>query len=124
MQGRNRFLSLQKVAGGGLRECKRKLASKSFDQAGLDQESVEAARLGAAGAAVEQPPAALQDRLLLDKRGVERHAGRFENDERQVGRVEHIACGGGLRGTEIDRVNGVVGGEEARILLRDLPRNE
>jgi hypothetical protein len=43
-----------------------------FDQAGIDQEPIEAARLGAAVAPVEQSLAALEDLFLLRERGIER----------------------------------------------------
>ena len=64
--------------------------SKALDQAGVDQQPVEAARLGAAGAAIEQAAAALEDALLLGKGRVERQARRLQHDERQIGRVERV----------------------------------
>ena len=49
-------------------------ARLSFDQAGIDQQPVEAARLGATGAAVEQALAALENLLLLGKGRIEAQA--------------------------------------------------
>src|SRR5262245_36373545 len=61
--------------GGGL---------QPLDQAGVDQEPIEAPRLGAVGAGVEQSLAALEDLLLLREGGIERQAGRFLDDQRQI----------------------------------------
>src|SRR5262245_24895744 len=65
-----------------------------LDQAGVDQQPIEAARLGAAGAGVEQPLAALKDSLLLGERRIERQAGGLLHDERKIGTLDRVERGG------------------------------
>src|SRR4051812_3779993 len=59
-------------AYGGARVAHRgrgaSVQSKSFDQAGIDQQPVEAPRLRAAGAGVKKALAALENSLLLGER--------------------------------------------------------
>src|SRR5712692_2927705 len=61
-----------------------------LDQAGVDQEPVEAPRLLAAGAGVEQALAAFEDFLLLGERGVERQTGALLDDQREIGRLDRV----------------------------------
>src|SRR5262249_57332710 len=56
----------------------------SFDQSGVDQQSVESPRLGAAGATVEQAPAPLENLLLLGEGRIERQPRRLEDDQPKV----------------------------------------
>src|SRR5437016_7255506 len=62
-------------------------ALKPIDQPGLDQEPVEAACLGPAGAIIEQALAALEDAFLLGERGIERKPGRLLHHQRQIRRI-------------------------------------
>src|SRR4029077_9314115 len=68
--------------------------SKPLDQAGVDQQAVEAPRLRAAGTGVEQPLAALENALLLGEGGIERQAGRLLHHERKIGPLDRIERGG------------------------------
>src|SRR5262245_19946493 len=86
------------------------LSSKSDDQSRVDQQPVEAARLRAVAATIEQPTATLKDALLLRELRVERKARRLQHNQRQIGRVEHVECGRQITRPEIDAVDGVVGG--------------
>src|SRR6202035_3771610 len=66
---------------------------QSVDQAGVDQEPVEAAGFGAVLAAVEHPLAAQHDVLLLLERRIERHTGRLLDHQRQIGPVDRVHHG-------------------------------
>src|SRR5262245_43625158 len=102
--------------------------SKPFDEPGLDQRPVEAARLGTIAAAVEQASAALEDALLLGEGGIERHARRLLHDQRQVGRVEHVEGRAKRDRLEVDGIDRIVGRVVARIEpqqpLTEIPRVE
>src|SRR5882724_4645305 len=76
--------------------------SKPFDQAGVDEQPIEATRLGAAGAGVEQPLAALQNSFLLGEGGIERQAGCLLHNERKIGALNRVERGGEIDGFEID----------------------
>jgi hypothetical protein len=78
------------------------------DEAGVDEHAVEMARLGAAGAGVEQAFATCEDLLLFEERGIERQARRFLHDERQIGAFDCIKRGGQIGRREIDRVDRVI----------------
>src|SRR5439155_9365752 len=54
---------------------------QSLDQAGVDQQAVEAAGLGAVLAAIEQPVAAFENLLLLRKSCIERKTRGLLHDE-------------------------------------------
>src|SRR5262249_9574815 len=95
--------------------------SKALDEAGVDQQPIEAPRLSAAGAGVKQPLAALENFLLLGERGIERQAGRLLHDERKIGSLDRVERGGQIDRFEIDRVDRVVGGEIARIVGHQPP---
>src|SRR5262245_32268746 len=56
---------------------------KVLDEAGLDQHAVEAARLRAVAAGIEQAVAAEHDLLLLHECRIKRNARRVLNDDRQ-----------------------------------------
>src|SRR5262245_11447947 len=95
--------------------------SKPLDQAGVDQQPVEAPRLRAAGTGEEQPLAALEDACLLREGGIERQAGRLLHHERKIGPLERVERGGEVDGPEVDGVDGVVGGEIAWIVGHQAP---
>src|SRR5262245_27662416 len=96
-----------------------RLRSETPDQARVDEQPVEAASLGATAAEVEHAAAAAEDPLLLRERGVERDPCRLQHHQRKVGRVERIECGRQVDGAEVHPLDGVVGGEVARIALHD-----
>jgi hypothetical protein len=77
--------------------------------------AVETPRLGAVGAAVEQPGTALEDALLLGERGIKRHAGGLLHDQRQIGRVEHVERRAERHRREVDGIDRIVRREVARI---------
>src|SRR5260221_365731 len=60
------------------------LSLEAFDQAGVDQQAIEAARLRAASAVVEPAIAALEYLLLLDERRIERQARAFLDDQGEI----------------------------------------
>src|ERR1035441_5522011 len=88
---------------------------QALDQAGGDQQPVETARLGAAGAAIEQAMAALQDRLLLGEGRIERHAGGLLDHQRKIWRVERLKRGGQIGRLEIHRIDRIVTRKVARV---------
>src|SRR4029453_11567197 len=92
---------------------------QSLDQAGVDQQPVEAARFGTTVAAVEQAVAALEHLLLLDEARIGRHSGRLLHDQRKVGRLDPLARRRQVQRPEVDRVDGVVGGEIGGIVHHD-----
>ena len=95
----------------------RKLAGHhSLDQPGVDQQPVEAAGLGAAGALEKQSVAALQNFLLFGERRIERQAGRLLHDQRKIGRLQPVERRRQILRREVDRVDGVVGREVARVV--------
>src|SRR5262245_50383417 len=96
---------------------------ETLDQAGVDQEPVEAARLCAVRTAVEQAAAALEDSLLLGERGIKRDARAFQRDERKIRRLDHVERGWERERPEIDRVDGVVGRKVADVVGRNALRN-
>src|SRR5262249_57645907 len=65
-------------------------ALESLDQARVDQEPVEAARLGAVLAGEEQTVAALHDLLLFLEGGIEGQAGALLHHHRQVGSLDAL----------------------------------
>src|SRR4051812_23087768 len=79
----------------------------------LDQQAVEAPRLGAVLAGIEQALAAEHDILLLLKGGIKGNAGRLLHHQRQIGRIDRIHDRGTLHRLEIDGVDRVVGAEIA-----------
>src|SRR5262245_17039363 len=81
--------------------------SKPLDEAGVDQQPVEAPRLRAAGTGVEQPLAALENALLLGEGGIERQASRLLDDERKIRPLDRVERGGEVDGPEVDGVDGV-----------------
>src|SRR5262245_46218331 len=99
--------------------CSARGRSKSLDQAGIDQQPVEASRLGAVRAQVEQALAAAEDLFLLRKARVERDPCPFQYDQRQIGRVEGVERGGLVGWPVVHSVKGVVGGEIAGIPIED-----
>src|SRR4051794_30501882 len=95
--------------------------SKPLDQAGIDQKTIEPARLPSPRTIEEQSLAAIENASLFCKRRIERKTGGPLHDQRQIGRIEQVK-----RGTEIDRlevqpVDGVIGREVARIMRREAP---
>src|SRR5712692_1955027 len=93
-------------------------ASKPLDQAGVDQQPIEASRLRAAGAAVEQSLAALQNFFLLGERRVERQPGRLLHDQREIGPLDGVERGAEVDRFEVDRIDRVIGREIARIIIQ------
>src|ERR1700730_12659304 len=93
-------------------------ASEPLDQAGVDQQPIEASRFDAAGAAVEQTPAALQTFFLLGERRVERQPGRLLHDQREIGPLDGVERGAELDRLEVDRIDRVIGREIARIVIQ------
>src|SRR6266705_3202949 len=89
-----------------------RLRLKSFDQAGVDQQPIEAPRLSAAGAGVKKPLAALENFLLLGERGIERQAGRLLHDERKIGSLDLVEPRLEHEGGEIRLVIAVANQEE------------
>src|SRR5262245_22350115 len=85
------------------------VALKSLDQAGVDQQPVEAARFRAAGAGVEQSFAALKDSFLLGEGRIERQAGGLLHDQREIRTFNGVEGGREIDGFEIDHVECVVG---------------
>src|SRR6185295_1085280 len=83
-------------------------ALKTLDQSRVDQQAVEAARLGAGTACIEDAAAAGKNLLLLGKRNVERHAHRLEDREWQIGRVERIERGGEIGRRVVDGIERIV----------------
>src|SRR5262249_44843525 len=114
-------LTLAPRSGERVRSALPDLCLKPLDQAGVDQQSIEAPRLRAAGAGIKKPLAALENFLLLGERGIERQAGRLLHDQRQIGALDRVERGGEIDGFEIDRVDRVVGGEIARIISHQPP---
>src|SRR5262245_28595649 len=92
---------------------------KMLDQAGVNQEPVEAPRLLAPGAGEELAVAAYQDALLLGKGRIERQARGLQNEERKIWTFKRIQRRGEIERFEIDGVDCVVGGEISRILRDD-----
>src|SRR5690242_9958568 len=88
---------------------------QALDEGGGDQQPVEAPRLRAVAAVVIDALAALEDLLLLGKRGIERQAGELLDHQRQVGPVERVECGRHVARLEVDRIDRVVGREIARV---------
>src|SRR4029077_15510131 len=76
---------------------------QSLDQAGVDQQPIEAARFGTMVAAVEQAVAALEHFLLLDEARIERHPGGLLHDQRKVGRLDPLARRRQVQRPEVDR---------------------
>src|SRR5262249_28393588 len=76
--------------GGNALHARRCCFSKSFDQAGVDQQPIETPCLRAAGAGVKKPLAALENSFLLGERGIERQAGRLLHDERKIGPLDRV----------------------------------
>src|SRR5712691_7735915 len=64
-----------------------------FDQTGVDQQPVEAPRLGAAGTGVEGAVATFENPFLLGIGGIEREAGSLLHDEGQIRRLERVERG-------------------------------
>src|SRR6516162_734019 len=93
--------------------------SKSLNQACVDQQPVEASRLRAAGAEIEQSAAALEDLLLLREAPIERHSRPFQHHQRKIRRVERIERGREIDGAEIHPFGGVIGGEITGVTLQD-----
>src|SRR5260221_6541348 len=89
--------------------------SELLDQADVNQQPVEAARLCAIRAQIELALAAAENALLLDEGGIERHAGRLQHHQRQIGCVKAAHGGGQIRRLKIQRVDSVVSGEVARV---------
>ena len=83
---------------------------QSLDQSGIDQQSIETPRLRPAGTTIEQPAAALKDILLFQEGRIERQPGRFQHNEREIGRIERIERRGDIDGREIHGVDRIVGG--------------
>src|SRR5262245_63617105 len=100
-----------------------RLRSESLDQAGVDEQPVEAASLRAAAAKVEHAAAAAEDLLLLGERRVERDPRRLQHHQRKVRRIERIERGRQVDRAEVHPLDGVVGGEIARIALHDAVRH-
>ena len=75
---------------------------QALDQAGIDQQTIEAPSLGPAGARIECATAALEDLLLLGEGGVERHPGGLQHDQREVCCIERIESRGHIYRHEID----------------------
>lgn len=91
------------------------MASKPFDQAGINQKPVEAARFGSIVAAKEEAFAALKNGFLFDERWIERHARCLEDEQRQIGRVQAVDGNVQIARRELDRVDGIVSFEKTRI---------
>src|SRR6266436_323850 len=96
---------------------------KALDQAGIDQQTIEAPSLRPAGARIKYATAALEDLLLLGEGGVERHPRSLERDQREVGCIERIESRGYIGRHEIDGVDRVIGGQVARIACLDASCN-
>src|SRR5262249_34865219 len=90
--------------------------SKPLDQAGIDQQPVEAARLRAASAGVKKSLAALENPFLLGEGGIERQPGRLLHHERKIGPLDRVERGSEADGFKIDRIDRVIGRVIARIV--------
>src|SRR5262249_11276553 len=93
-----------------------------LDQAGVDEEAIEAPRLRAAGASVEQALAAFEYLLLLGERGIERESSGLLQNQGQVWRLDRLKRRGKIDAVEIDGVDRVVGREIGRVIGRDPAR--
>src|SRR5580704_5445457 len=85
-----------------------KKVSESLDRTGVDQQPVEAPRLGSAGACIEQPVATLKNPFLLDERRIKRQSSRILRDQWQVGPLDRVERGGDIDRFEVDCIDGVV----------------
>src|SRR5262249_42548121 len=65
-------------------------ALEPADDAGVDQQTVEAACLGAVATGVGRAVTSQHDILLLFEGRVERNTGGFESNERQIGAVDAV----------------------------------
>src|SRR5258708_27933442 len=109
------------VERAGSRPACRRL--QALDQAGIDEQTIEAPSLGPAGARVKYATAALEDLLLLGERRVERHPRTLERDQREAGCIERIESRYYIGRHEIDGVDRVIGGQVARIACLDASCN-
>src|SRR6266511_4750770 len=98
-----------------------RLELQPLDQAGVDQQPIEAPRLRSAATGIEQSLAALENPLLLGKRGIERQAGGLLHDQRKIGSVDGLERGRRIDRFEVDRVDRVIGGEVARVARHQTP---
>ena len=89
--------------------------SKPLDHAGVDQQPVEPPRLGAVSAEIEQPVAALEDPLLFGERSIERYTGSLQENKRQERGIEAADRRRQIGRTEVERIDGIIGGEISRI---------
>ena len=69
------------------------MALQALDQAGVDQHAVKSARLRAAITAIEKAMATFQDRLLLDKRRIERHPRSLLHQQWNIRCIECVEGG-------------------------------
>src|SRR5579883_3549839 len=94
-------------------------SSEPLDQAGIDQQAIETSRFGTAGASVELSPTTLEYPFLLGKGSIERQAGELLRDHRQVRAFDRLAGLLHIDRLIIDGVDGIIGGEIARIVARE-----
>src|SRR5262245_23481341 len=95
--------------GAVARQMRVPVGLQALDQAGIDQQSIEAARLGAVIAAIKDAAAAPHDLLLLREGGIERNPGGLDCDQRQIRSIDRLERERGVDRREIDRVDSVVG---------------
>src|SRR5262249_47043291 len=96
---------------------------KPFDQAGIDQEPIEASRFGTARAGVEKSLAAFENFLLLGERGIERKTCGLQYNQWKIGTFDHVERRGQIVRFEIGRIDRVVGGEISRIVCHQTLRD-
>src|SRR3954454_2182895 len=89
--------------------------SKALDQPGIDQKAIETAGLGPTRAIVKQPFASVENTPLLGKGGIKPQTGGFLNDQRQVGRIEHIERRTHIHGLEVQSIDRIIGRVVKRI---------
>src|SRR5262245_35501437 len=102
--------------------CKARL-SKSLDQPRIDQQPIEPARLGSAGAAVEQSVTASQNTLLFGERRIKWHTRRFLHEQGQIRCIEGLERRRQIDRPIVHRVDRVVARVVAWIEGFEQPRN-
>src|SRR5712691_3208162 len=82
---------------------------ESFDEAGIDQQPVEAPRRGAVVAAIELARALPENTFLFREGGIERKSRGLQRYERQIGRIEAITRGRQIGRAKIHGINRIIG---------------
>src|SRR5262249_54290992 len=86
-------------------------------QPGIDQQPIEPTRLAPALTTVKDAAATRQNVLLLRERSIERDPGRLQDSQWKERSVQRIERRGKLGRSEVDRVDRIVRGVVARIVV-------